>query len=399
MDNSTLKQINRYVNGRMLVDHQVSLRARRKDTLSAEDLGILLRCHWVYDTSVYSHERQRVQMGLIMLFSAFTGTRPGVLLPQNKATKMRRSDGNGSGADLLGPDQISSDPFSDRSKNVRANSNPLKSDLPAHTQVNRRPRTVCYKDIELYLLRNPDSSQRDIFIAEIEFVNLKGSKEGEDGTIFMMHEDTQLAYCPIAHILALAFADDALESSLLTPEYICQLKVPKRLSSLPLRWKKSHLDIPLFRHTIQTEYGVRIHPTLPMKYDTSNSSLRQLGETAGYRYPIKSYCFRRWTANEANPIHCDIQSVVLLRPPQDALCRAAAQMNRNWDPLALRSLTEKQLQTLRRMPHLIQLRREKDTLRKQMAGSVQDEQARGTDLSKRHAAVGKELARLRAAYR
>ena len=167
----------------MLVDHEVSLRARRKDTLSAEDLGILLRCHWVYDTSVYSHERQRVQMGLIMLFSAFTGTRPGVLLPQDKTMKTRLLNGDGSDVDLSGPDQSSSGPSSDRSKKVMPDSNPLKSDLPAHTQMSRRPRTVCYKDIELYLLRNPDGTQRDIFVAEIEFVNLKGSKEGEDGSV------------------------------------------------------------------------------------------------------------------------------------------------------------------------------------------------------------------------
>ncbi len=38
-----------------------------------------------------------------------------------------------------------------------------------------------YKDIELYLLKNLDSNERDIWVAEIEFVNLKGRKEGEDG--------------------------------------------------------------------------------------------------------------------------------------------------------------------------------------------------------------------------
>ena len=107
-----------------------------------------------------------------------------------------------------------------------------------------------------------------------------------------MHEDAQLAYCPIAHILALAFTDDAFENTNLMLELVCQLKVPKRLHSLPIRWKKSKLDVPLFRHTIQTEYGMRTHPTLPMKYDTSNSSIKQLGEATGYQYPIQHYCFQ-----------------------------------------------------------------------------------------------------------
>jgi hypothetical protein len=149
----------------MLVDHHVSLRARRKETLSAEDLGILLRWHWMYDTAVYTHERLRVQMALLMLFSAFTGTRPGVMLPQSGSTKML----------------LDSAYSTDRPKKRKPNSKALKSDLPARTRVSRRPTTICYRDIELYLLRNPDSNKRDVFVAEIEFVNLKGLKEGADG--------------------------------------------------------------------------------------------------------------------------------------------------------------------------------------------------------------------------
>jgi hypothetical protein len=61
-------------------DHDVSRQTRQKDTLSAEDLGILLQWHWKYGTSTFANERQRVQMGLLMLFSAFTGSRPGTLL-------------------------------------------------------------------------------------------------------------------------------------------------------------------------------------------------------------------------------------------------------------------------------------------------------------------------------
>ena len=37
-----------------------------------------------------------------------------------------------------------------------------------------------------------------------------------------------------------------------------------------------------------------------MLYRTANNTLKQLGESAGYRHPIHYYCFRRWVANEAN---------------------------------------------------------------------------------------------------
>jgi hypothetical protein len=48
--------------------------------LIAEDLGTLLQWHWKYATSTFANERQRMQMGLIILFSAFTGSRPATLL-------------------------------------------------------------------------------------------------------------------------------------------------------------------------------------------------------------------------------------------------------------------------------------------------------------------------------
>ena len=77
-------------------DHDVSRRARRKDTLSAEDLGILLQWYWKYGTSKFANERQRLQTSLLMLFSAFTGSRPGTLLADDD-----------SGSDESTPQQIS----------------------------------------------------------------------------------------------------------------------------------------------------------------------------------------------------------------------------------------------------------------------------------------------------
>ena len=41
-----------------------------------------------------------------------------------------------------------------------------------------------------------------------------------------MHEDYQLAYCLIAHITALAFVDDAFESTCLTPKVLHKLRGP-----------------------------------------------------------------------------------------------------------------------------------------------------------------------------
>jgi Protein of unknown function (DUF3435) len=64
-----------------------------------------------------------------------------------------------------------------------------------------------------------------------------------------MYEDYQLAYGPIAHITTLAFADDAFECARLTPELLHKLRVPSRLHVLPLRFRKSMWNTPIFQST------------------------------------------------------------------------------------------------------------------------------------------------------
>ena len=57
-------------------DHEISRQARQKDTLSAEDLGILLQWHWKYATAAFTNERQRVQLSLLMLLREHPIVRP-----------------------------------------------------------------------------------------------------------------------------------------------------------------------------------------------------------------------------------------------------------------------------------------------------------------------------------
>jgi hypothetical protein len=149
-------------------DHDVSRHARRKDTLSAEDLGILLQWHWKYGSSTFANERQRVQMGLVMLFSAFTGSRPGTLLADDDSSC---KDSRESSAGDLSTTTLAYDSDGDT----------LVDGVPNSKARSTRPGTICYGDIDLFLLRNPDDPERDILMAEVDFRNLKGRPEGADG--------------------------------------------------------------------------------------------------------------------------------------------------------------------------------------------------------------------------
>jgi len=79
-----------------------------------------------------------------MLWSSITGTRPGVLLPPSELKQT------------------------------------FESDIPKYVSVDDMPKTVCWEDIELMYLRNPDEG-RDVPCAIINFRNLKGRPEGADG--------------------------------------------------------------------------------------------------------------------------------------------------------------------------------------------------------------------------
>jgi hypothetical protein len=216
-----------------------------------------------------------IQFAVVQLWSAITGTRPGVLLPQKASQTGHKS-----------------------SLGKRKCEQTFQSDLPKHVSADDLPDSVCYRDIELFILKDPDS-KRDVLCAIIEFRNLKGRPEGADGTKFFMHGDYQMAYCPINQIISLAFRDGAFVNPL-TPELIWRLRVPKRRQHLPLRWKEEILDTPLLRRLERTPHGYELHKSLPMTYDSSRQALKELGRDAKFEDDIGHYNYRRWVANEVN---------------------------------------------------------------------------------------------------
>ena len=93
-------------------------------------------------TSTFANERQRVQMGLVMLFSAFIGSRPGTPLADDDSSCR---DSRESLAGDLSTNALAYDSDGDT----------LVDDIPNLKARNIRPGTICYGDIDLFLLRNP----------------------------------------------------------------------------------------------------------------------------------------------------------------------------------------------------------------------------------------------------
>ena len=128
-------------------ERNISRRAKRKETLTVEEYGLMQRYHWIYSV-FFPCGNMIVQQSVVMLWSSITGTRPGVILSHSEA--------------LPGPQTF-------------------ESDIPKHVCVKHgMPKTVCWEDIELFYLRDSDGG-RDVLCAVIEFRNLKGRPEGADG--------------------------------------------------------------------------------------------------------------------------------------------------------------------------------------------------------------------------
>lgn len=96
-----------------------------------------------------------------------------------------------------------------------------------------------------------------------------------------------------------------------------------------------------------------------------------------------------------------LQSVVLLRPSQDALVREARK-SRNRDPLAPTKLGDNQLQTIRRDPRVLALREERRKLMHEIrssAGTVEVAKDLYPELHRKHKEVCKSLERERRTLR
>ena len=72
-----------------------------------------------------------------------------------------------------------------------------------------------------------------------------------------------MAYCPIAHITALASADNAFENARLLPEILHKPRVPGRLHILRPLFKKSMLNTSIFRNNVQSVSSVHTNPARP----------------------------------------------------------------------------------------------------------------------------------------
>jgi hypothetical protein len=95
------------------------------------------------------------------------------------------------------------------------------------------------------------------------------------------------------YLLPFAFADDAFEAGIRTPEQIYKLQIPAWKPKLEIKWKAEWRDRPIFRDVEPTSDGVRISDTKPLDMHKYRANTKVLGRGAGFRKIPEHYDLRR----------------------------------------------------------------------------------------------------------
>ncbi|ODH50301.1 hypothetical protein GX48_03573 [Paracoccidioides brasiliensis] len=111
---------------------------------------------------------------------------------------------------------------------------------------------LCYKDIVLRVIPNPDQPDWHVLVMEVSLMFMKGKQN-----------KSQL---------------------------------------LHLKWKPHMLNIPVFRRAVHAAEGIQISPDKALPYDTFNQYLQRLGRNAGFEHKLTPYCIRRGTANVVDTV-------------------------------------------------------------------------------------------------
>ena len=132
--------------------------------MNVDDIFLILHHHWVLETVTFRDGRQRLQLHFLVLVSAYTATRPEALVYVARNEKLKR--GYCIGENYEDEDDEEDEEDGEDEKVNEGNTRDRDRD-------NELMKTLCYKDVCLFLLPNPDGI-RDVLVMEIDLSYIKG---------------------------------------------------------------------------------------------------------------------------------------------------------------------------------------------------------------------------------
>ena len=123
--------------------------------MGVDDLLRVLLHHWAKDTSVFPHERQRVQLATIMLFGAYTSSRPAELVDAEASEKEKARIKHWEWSQPVPWDDPDNHDYKE------------DEDEDGNGKKKNRPKAIFYEDVCLMVLRNPDEGGRPVVAMEV----------------------------------------------------------------------------------------------------------------------------------------------------------------------------------------------------------------------------------------
>jgi hypothetical protein len=254
--------------------------------MDVDDVYLVLHHLWVLDTSVFPDERQRLQLALLILLSAYTATRPAALVYKVTDQIKQREH-------YLGWEN---DEDYDNDK-MELDWEDIK--------------TLCYEDVTLLMLPNPEG-KRDLLAMEVTLKYTKGWKKRPNPSVlarnhvcdagptdifgrktYILTEVDTLVFDAILLMIIAAILDDAFESKVTSMEDILRIRVRPPRRSLEFRWRAEMMKKPIFRQAERTSTGIQTSPTKALRYHTYLYYLQRLGLQAGLMQILGAYVIRR----------------------------------------------------------------------------------------------------------
>ena len=136
--------------------YNLDVSTAEKPVMNVDDVYLILYHLWAVDTATFPDGRQRLQLALLVLLTAYTATRPGALVYVRRSEKRIRGY-------CIGEDDEEEDEIEE------------KEECGDSDWDDESDKTLCYGDITLLLLPNPDGI-RDLLVMEVNVGHTKGHK-------------------------------------------------------------------------------------------------------------------------------------------------------------------------------------------------------------------------------
>ncbi|CEJ83106.1 Putative FluG domain-containing protein [[Torrubiella] hemipterigena] len=262
-------EVNNFINGYLTIRYNLDTSVNEKPVMDVDDVYLVQHHNWVHDTSIFTDERQRIQLACLIILQAYTATRPRAF-SYKKLSKTAIDD------HYFGREQ-------EDSMNEAEEWDPTEDDF----------KTICYRDVVLVLLKNPDGG-RDLPVLEVTLRYTKGWERRENPKTFILYEVDDLLFDAVLHMLALALLDQAFKSKVRTVHNFYKIRVLSPRHCLEFEWEDTKIDVPVFRQALpDNDRVVRTSAAQALHYHTYLYYLQRLGLVTGLMQILNPYCIRR----------------------------------------------------------------------------------------------------------